>query len=504
MGDLDWIEILYKAYVTAIVSLATLFTLAAIVGDTQVSAATVTRLRDDGPAWVGLGIAIAMMLGLRSGARGGPLALELADVQHVLLAPLERGIPLRGAAYRQLRAVTLVGLVGGALAGLLTAQRVPTANAADVAGWIVAGAVAGLLAVLAVWGSALVASGRGWGRILVAGLGAVLVAWSVLDVMTGFVTSPATMLGELALWPLAVRPLALVGAVAALAVPIIGLLGVGGTSLEAAERRSGLVGALRFAATIQDLRAVIVLHRQLAQERSRSVPWLRLRAARPVGRACWRRDWQGTLRWPGTRVGRVATLGLVGGVAAYGSWRGTTPLVVVAGAALFVAGLDAIEPLAQEVDHPDRAQGVPIHRGELYVRHLTVPVLVMTLSALVGLVAATVLDPTPGVLAVGAITIVPVALAAASAAAFAVVLGAPNLASGLQLSFPEAATIGLILRQVFPPALVAVAVAPVVAAREAVLQHGDPFGVSVLAALPALVISIGVISFLRSRRSVVF
>ena len=128
----------------------------------------------------------------------------------------------------------------------------------------------------------------------------------------------------------------------------------------------------------------------------------------------------------------------------------------------------------------------------------------MTVSALVGLAAATVIDPAPSVLAVGAITVVPVALAAASAAAFAVVLGAPNLASNLQLSFPEAATIGLILRQAFPPALVAAAVAPVVAARVAVQEHGDPFGVSLLAALPAIAISIGVIAFLRSRRSVVF
>lgn len=504
MGDLDWIEILYKAYVAAIVSLATLFTLAAIVGDTPVSVATVDRIREEGPTWIGLGLAIAIMLGLRSGTRGGPLALELADVHHVLLAPLDRGIALRGAAYRQLRGVTLVGLVGGALAGLLVAQRVPGGNGADVAGWIVAGSVAGLLAVVAVWGSALVASGRRWGRVLAAAVGVALVAWSVLDLTSGFVTSPATLLGALAVWPLEVRPFAVVGAVAALAVPVVGLLGVGGTSVEAAERRSGLVGALRFAATIQDLRAVIVLHRQLAQERSRPVPWVRVRRARPVGRACWRRDWQGILRWPGTRLGRVAALGLVGGVAAYGSWRGTTPLVVLAGIALFVAGLDAIEPLAQEVDHPDRAQGVPIHRGELYVRHLAVPVLVMTLSALVGLAAATAIDPAPGVLAVGAITVVPVAFAATSAAAFAVVLGAPNLASGLGLSFPEAATIGLILRQAFPPALVAVAVAPVVAAREAVLEHGDPFGIAVLAALPAVVISIGVIAFLRSRRSVVF
>jgi hypothetical protein len=312
------------------------------------------------------------------------------------------------------------------------------------------------------------------------------------------------MLGALAFWPLTVRPVAVVGVLIALAIPVLGMLGIGGTSIEAAERRSGLVGALRFAATIQDLRTVIVLHRQLAQERSRARAWLNLPQGKPLGHACWRRDWQGVLRWPASRVGRVGALGAVAGLCAYGSWRGTTPLIIVAGIALFIAGLDAIEPLAQEVDHPDRAQGVPVERGEMYVRHLVVPVAVMLFAGLIGLVAAAVLDPAPSVFLVGAITIIPVALAAAAAAAFAVVLGAPKVGTGLTMSFPEAATIGLILRQAFPPFLVALAVAPVVAAREAVAQHGDPIAVAALATVPALVIAGCIIAFLRTRKSVVF
>ena len=84
----------------------------------------------------------------------------------------------------------------------------------------------------------------------------------------------------------------------------------------------------------------------------------------------------------GRRARRVA------GLCAYGTWEGTTPLVIVAGIALFIAALDAIEPLAQEVDHPDRTQGVPIKRGEMYVRHLAVPVVVMALAGLIGLGAA--------------------------------------------------------------------------------------------------------------------
>jgi hypothetical protein len=504
LSEVDWVEVLYKAYIAAIVSLGTLFTSAAIVGDSPLGSNTVDQLRNDGPAAIGLFIAVAIALGLRSGARGGPLALEPADVSHVLLAPVDRAVVLRGSAFRQVRGVALFGVVGGALAGLLVAQRVPDQSNTDVAGWIIAGIVTGAALVLAVWGSALIASGRRMGRLAAWGIGGVLVAWSVIDVFAETITSPASMLGALPLWPLELRPIAVVGLVLALAIPVVGLLGIGSTSIEAAERRSGLVGALRFAATLQDLRTVIVLHRQLAQERSRAHPWFRLPAGKPLGHACWRRDWQGILRWPASRIGRVAVLGAVAGLCAYGTWRGTTPLVIVAGIALFIAALDAVEPLAQDVDYPDRAQGVPVERGALYVRHLTVPVVVMALAGLIGLAAAAILDPEPGVLLVGAITVIPVALGATAAAAFAVVLGAPKLGAGFTISFPEGATIGLILRQGFPPFLAALAVAPVIAAREAVKQHGDPIAVAALATLPALLITAGVIGYLRSRKSVVF
>ena len=369
---------------------------------------------------------------------------------------------------------------------------------------MVAGTVTGALALFAVWGGALIGSGRRLGALGAALIGGVLVAWSVIDIAAGTITSPASMLGALAIWPLEVRLIALIGVVAAIAVPVFGMLGIGNSSVEAAQRRSGLVGALRFAATIQDLRAVIVLHRQLSQERSRDKPWFAPHARSPLGRPYWRRDWQGVLRWPLARVGRVTALGALAGLAAYGSWRGTTPLIVLAGIALYIAGLDAIEPLAQEVDNPDRGQGVPVHRGSLYSGHLVASSVVMVLAGCIGLGVAEIADPSRGVLAVGAITLVPVGVAVAAAAALSVVLGAPNLAGGLQMSFPEAATIGLILRQVFPPLLCAIAVAPVLAAREAVHQHGDPIQIALLATIPALVISGAVVAFLRTRRSVVF
>jgi hypothetical protein len=504
LHDLDWIEVLYKAYITAIVSLGTLFTTAAFVGDAPFGPATLDRMRAEGPAALGVFVAVGVMLGLRSGTRGGPLALEPPDVNHVMLAPIDRATVLRGAALRQGRGVASAGVVGGALAGLLASQRIPGADSGAVTEWIVAGVIAGFATVMAVWGSALVASGfrlRAWVAWVVGGA---LVAWSLADLGAETVTAPTTMLGAVGLWPLDAHPLAVVGLVLALAVPVLGLRGIGGVSIEAAQRRSALVGALRFAATIQDLRTVIVLHRQLAQERSRPVPWLRFRRRSPVGHACWRRDWEGVLRWPPARFGRVAALGIAAGLCAYGTWRGTSPLILVGGIALYLAALDAIEPLAQEIDHPDRAQGVPIERGTLLVRHLVVPSVLMAVTGAIGLGAAAALDPEPGLLAVGAITIVPVAVAASAAAALAVVLGAPTASAGSMFGSPEAASVGLILRQAFPPLLAALAIAPVIAAREAAANAGDPIGAAVTAAFPALVIAAAVIGFISTRKSVVF
>jgi hypothetical protein len=72
------------------------------------------------------------------------------------------------------------------------------------------------------------------------------------------------------------------------------------------------------------------------------------------------------------------------------------------------------------------------------------------------------------------------------------------------LGSPEAATIGMILRQAFPPLLAALAVAPVIGAREAVAAGSDPFLTAANAALPALIISAAVVGFLRTRKWVVY
>ncbi|MHB1536810.1 MAG: hypothetical protein ACYC1D_19815, partial [Acidimicrobiales bacterium] len=257
-------------YVTAIVSSITVWLLSGLTGDQRVGGGAVAHVAQHGPQIVGAAIGAVWAIGLRSGGRGGPLALEAADVRHVLLAPVKRSWALRAPAVRQMRFAALVGAAAGAIGGLLASRRLPGGAPA----WIASGAAVGVFSVLGALGLALVASGWRIGR-WAGGVAALAVAaWSAADLRAATVTSPATLLGELALWPLRVRPAALVGAAVAVAAVVAGVLSVGGTSIEAAERRASLVGQIRFAATLRDLRTVVVLRRQLSQEQPRQRPWV--------------------------------------------------------------------------------------------------------------------------------------------------------------------------------------------------------------------------------------
>ncbi len=490
VAQIDWVDALYKAYITAAVVGAAIAGLVIAAGGARVDARTLHSVRAHGEAWVGLAVAAAVALGLRSGSRGGPLALEGADVSHVLLAPVDRGTVLRGEAWRQLRGVMLVGPAAGGIAGALAAPRLTGALAV----WVIVGIVFGALVAGAVWGSALLASGCRVTAAVATGAGIALVAWTAVDVVVGTTTSPASLLGSFALWPMRFDAVAVVGIAVALAVPVTGMLVIGGLSIESAERRASLVGQLRFAATVQDVRTVIVLHRQLAQEQPRRRPWLRVRARTEPGHACWRRGWQGALRWPAGRVARFFVLGAVAGAAGAGAAAGTAPSIVVAGGALFLAGLDATEALAQESDHPDLGARVPVTRGTLLVRHLAVAICLLVLGTVVGAAVAFALVRSLDALAVALLMVVPAAAAAACGAAVAVVLGA-RAPGALDISFPEFASIGLVLRTATPPAIAIAGIAPVLAARQAMQHGGSTVGAAAGAAVGALVLAAGAGAF---------
>lgn len=464
LADIHWIDALYQAYVTAIVGAAVIGVVAGIVGGDPLSAPAVGRLMRHAAAWVGLLAATAVAVGLRSGSRGGPLALERADVRHVLLAPVDRTTALRGPAWRQLRFLLFVSVVVGLVAGDLAAQRLP----GSLALWLLSGALFSAACVALGYGAALVANGIGMARWIASLLGFALVTLAALDGTGVFGAAPSTPAGRIALWPVTFAASGLAPMLAAVALVAAGFALVGNVSLEAAERRSTLVGQLRFAATLQDLRTVIVLRRQLAMELPRVRPWIRL-SPRPGRRLpVFGRGVRSVLRWPAVRAGRAVLLGIVGGAALRAAWSGAVPLVVGAGLAVFVAGLDAVEPLAQEVDHPTRRDSAPIEAGSLHLRHVPVATLLAIGVALVA--AGTSALPGPGEIpvAVAAVLFVPLALGGVAGALVSLLGGEVIVQSDTwNLMPPEVAGMRLAMRTAWPPLLAISGALPVVAARAA-------------------------------------
>ena len=280
-----------------------------------------------------------------------------------------------------------------------------------------------------------------------------LLALAVADGVGAIATSPTAPFGDLVLWPLRFHVSGLVPIVVAVALVLAGLALVGRVSLEAAERRSTLVGQLRFAATLQDLRTVIVLRRQLAMELPRLRPWVRLQV-RGTGRLpVFVRGLRGILRWPAARGARLLLLGAIAGLCLRGMWAGTTPLIVLAGLALFVAGLDTVEPLAQEVDHPSRRDASPLEPAG----HPPPP---RARSACVGqlLVAAVAIGVAglPGSghvpLEVALIGLVPLTLGGLAGALVSVLSEPPSSSGSWSLAPPEAQGMRLAFRTAWPPA----------------------------------------------------
>lgn len=487
VSEVHWIDAFYHAYLTGIICLVAVVAATGAVGDGTVGPAGVADVLEHGPGWLGGIAALAIALGLRSGSRGGPLALERADVRHVLLSPVDRTTALRGPAIRQLRFLAFVGILAGAVAGQLAGHRLPGTTAA----WIATGALGGLTAVTLTIGAALVAAGLHVRRWLASLIGFGLLATAALHGAGAIAASPTEVYGRMLLWPLHFDPFGLVPVVVAAALLLAGLAVVGGTSLEAAERRSTLVGQLRFAATLQDLRTVVLLRRQLALELPRRRPWVRLRV-RGSGRIpIVVRGFRGVLRWPAARVARLALLGAVAGAALRGAWGGTTPLIVVAGIAMFIAGLDGIEPLAQEVDHPSRRDASPFEPGHIHVRHVPVSVFVMVLTAAVAGVVAGVGGSSAVPVAVAAVLVVPLALGGAGGALVSVLGGSTGFSETWSLAPPEAQGMRLAFRSAWPPALAVLGAAPILAARAAV-DRGNP-GVPAAAAAAGAVLALFVL-----------
>jgi hypothetical protein len=328
-----------------------------------------------------------------------------------------------------------------------------------------------------------------------------LVAWSVAAVATSDVpASPLVLVGDLFVWPEVATPLAVVALVVAVLLVVLGAVGIGGLSIESAMRRTALVGQLRFAVTQQDVRAVVLLRRQLASEHHRRRSWLpRLPRGLADRAPVVARDLASVGRWPLRRIIRVLTAALVAAFAARGVWAGTTPLLIVAGGAAYVLGLDALEPLAQEIDHPTIADSIPVLRGRLALQHLVQPVIVAAVAGTVGAAVAVGVAPSAIGWQVAAVTLLVAVPMGVAGAAITVVSDQTVDAPDAGLAQPEVAGPRLLIRLVWPPLVAVLGFVPLLVARAAVDGGRPPVMPELVVAAPFLLLAAAVAGWVRFR-----
>jgi hypothetical protein len=445
-----WVDALYRVYLGALGAIVAVIMGTAVFGDERLDPLDASAFADRATPWIGLAFAAALAIGLRSGGRGGPLTLQAATVQHELLAPLDRRTVLLAPAIKLLRFTAFVGAATGAVVAATGVRRLPVEGVELVAGAAAAFSVAGVTAVAA----ALIVSGRRLGPVVANAGAAAVLAWSVADIAFDLTTSPMTLLGRVALLAFGATPASLIPLVlGALAVPL-GLAGLAGTSIDDARRRAGLVAQLRFAVTLQDIRTVVLLRRQLAQETPRATPWVPMRRGSGRMPAVWRRDWRCYLRFPTVRLARLAVLAAIAGGGLAAAWNGVHPAFLISALALYLAAYEAVEPIGQEVDHPSRWDSLPEDHGVLLLWHLPAALVVMLVVCAGAAAVSLVAVPVEVVVTLGPLLLPFAALSATVGAALSTVMGAPDMGKLLGGAGADVMGIVLILRLVVPPALV--------------------------------------------------
>ena len=434
------------AIVAAVVFIPVLGLLAGTPATTDLRAFAETR----GAAAIGVIAAAAIGVGLRSGSSGGPFVIDVADLHLVLLSPLPRQAFLRPRLWRLAK---YAGLAGGAVGAVIAGTAAPAlgANAFAATG---AGAGAGVAIAWCGLAAAVAAHSRGTSGRAAMFVACTLVGIAVINFVAGPTWLPFDVFGEIALLPVRRNiALATVGGV----ISIAALAGAGrlvtGLDVEASAQRSAASQGALGGVALHDIRALLLALHSRPGENFRLAPWAP--APGPVRWLMWGRAWRGLLRTPGIRVARFCICGVVTGLAASASSE-IPALIAVAVAATYLAALEAIEPIAQEIDRPTRRAGYPTSPAALYVRMIGGPA--VALVAVFAMAAATALAL--GELEVGlrlAGTAVPGALAAAASATFALARGRPTMETLAQFAL-DPTGIGVYQYHLLPSAGAAAAV----------------------------------------------
>ena len=499
--ETEWFEALYRVYLAAIVIGGSVLFISGIFEDSVATTNDITDITAHGPNILGLVVAIALFLGVRSGASGGPIAVEDAEVRHVLLAPITIRDALRKPAIQRLRSAAFAGALAGAAAGQLAARRLP----GSLGEWAFYGAVYGACVGLVWVGAALLVHGLRIHPTLATLIASALVFWQAgVTVADTTAPGPFDAFGSMALWTLHIEAIDLIAVGITAVTAICGIFVVGTLSVEALARRSNLVAQLRFAVTLQDIRTVMLLRRQLSQEQMRATPWLTLKRNGTLPPVV-RRGIHSFLKFPVRRYARMNLMVVLAAIAQVGAYRGTTPAVVASGLCLFVFGLELVEPLSQEVDKPERTDSLPVDRGALMLRHLIVPAAMLFPFSVVAVITAAIFEHDGAAIASAAV-LAPFALAAGMAGAVInAVKGAPDpLGDNAKHLFmpPEVAGMTTMTRAVFPVVVAILGSLPVIAVREAVQNGEHPVAAAVQMCVGVALLLFLVTGWVRQRDAI--
>lgn len=452
LGDLEWFDVAYRVYLFGLAGLIATVMVSDAIGEVIGEDVTTDDVLARGPTTLGIVVMAALAIGLRSGSEGGPVSVESADVRHLLMAPVDRRMVMMRPIAQRMRSIAFGAALAAGVIGQLVARELEGSRGS----WAMAAALFGAMVGAIFVASAVIAHAIRMPRWAATGGGVIGVGWQAVamwsvwsddpDVST--IKGPADSAGSVAFWGVRVEGQDLV-AVAVVAVAAVVALAVGGRlRIEPLVRRADLVSQLKFAATVQDLRTVVLLRRQLRAENLRVRPWgaRRVRPApaaslprpsavpvrsssaplRPA-RLVHRRGLASLRRLPAGRIGRIVVLAALAGVFGSVTVSGSPLFVIGVVGCAFLLGMECIEPLSQEIDRPSLTDGIPVDRGWIYAHHLLAPGVLVAVAALVGAVAATLLDTDN---AAGAFAVaIPVAWAGGIGAVVATVRDAPQPAA---------------------------------------------------------------------------
>ena len=485
LGDIEWFDAAYRVYLVALFGGGTVLWISSSISDTTVSDQAIADIAKNGPALIGLITALTFLAALRSGAQGGPLALEAPDVAYVMMSPVDRTRALLRPVTQRARSAASLAATFGAIVGQLAGRRLPGTPIA----WAASGAAFGITTALLWAGTALIAHAIRLPLWIATSLGLAGVAWQGAALAWN-IPGPANLDGSLAMWGWRQHPVDLAAPLLAIIVIIIGVALLQQTSLDALARRSSLVAQLRFAVTMQDLRTVILLRRQLNQEQTRGIPWLAV--PRWITHPIPRRGIASVARFPLTRLVRMTAFAAMAGVFQAMVLRGTTPALIGTALMLFVLGLEVMEPLSQEVDQPDRTDSLPIERGELLVRHLLAPAVALVPFAVIAAASAVAVLGTSRAIAPAAILALPTVLAGAGGGVVSIVRDAPDPTKGAATQAfvpPEMAGISSAMRVGLPILVSALAASTVLLVRHAERLGTSTVGAALRGAIGAALLS---------------